>query len=436
MMRTWTLFFGLCIAAAAAAQTPLTRADAVARAWQKNLGLQVAQLQAQAAEVNNVWGAAGALPTVGITSSLSTAVSDQTRNPTSFIQARLGSQSFNAGANAAWTLYDGGGMFATKRSLELLAEQAGGQAALLAEQTALAVLLAYDAVLVQQALVAVVEESIALSRDRLAWTAARSELGVSGTFDRLQFENAVLSDSSALLQQRLAVSTAVRNLNRLMGEPEDADWELTSALDVPAAAPALPALRTEVLANTRAVRNAVLAQSIAEVGIDQAEARLYPVIGLTTALSNQQSQFNVGDLRKSGAVLQASALLTLNFNVFNGGATRRAIEQAQIRTDIAGVTLENEQREAARLLADAHERLEFALDLLAIARSASSNAAQLAAIGAERLSFGAINSLNYRDLQLALQRARVQELTAIQAARAAATDIERLRGALVAASPL
>ena len=100
------------------------------------------------------------------------------------------------------------------------------------------------------------------------------------------------------------------------------------------------------------------------------------------------------------------------------------------------MTLENEQREAARLLADAHERLEFALDLLAIARSASSNAAQLAAIGAERLSFGAINSLNYRDLQLALQRARVQELTAIQAARAAATDIERLRGALVAASPL
>jgi hypothetical protein len=44
--------------------------------------------------------------------------------------------------------------------------------------------------------------------------------------------------------------------------------------------------------------------------------------------------------------------------------------------------------------------------------------------------------LNYRDLQLALQRARVQELTAIQAARAAATDIERLRGALAAASPL
>jgi outer membrane protein TolC len=265
---------------------------------------------------------------------------------------------------------------------------------------------------------------------------ARTELGVSSTFDRLQFENAVLADSSALLQQRLAVSTALRNLNRLMGEQEDAVWALTSALDVPAAAPALPALRTEVLANARAVRNAVLAQSIAEVGIDQAEARLYPVVGLSTALSNQQSQFNVGDLRKSGAVLQASALLTLNFNVFNGGATRRAIEQAQIRTDIAGLTLENERREAARLLADAHERLEFSLDVLRLARATSDNAAQLTAIGAERLSFGVLNSLNYRDLQLALQRARVQELTAIQAARAAATDIERLRGALAAAPPL
>jgi len=435
-MRIGTLLFGLFVAAAAAAQTPLTRSDAVARAWQNNLGLHVSRLQAESAGVNNVWGAAGALPTVGLTSSLSTGVADQSRNPTSFIQARLGSQSFNAGANVAWTLYDGGGMFATKRSLELLEEQAGGQADLLAEQTAAAVLLAYDAVLVQQALVAVLEESIALSRDRLAWTEARTELGVAGTFDRLQFENAVLADSAALMQQRLTVATSLRNLNRLMGDPEDAVWTLTSALDVPAAAPALPALRTEVLANSRAVRNAIFAQTLAETGIAQAEARLYPVVGFATTLSNSQSQFNVGDLEKSGAVLQASALLTLNFNLFNGGATRRAIEQARIRTEIAGITVENERQEAARLLADAHARLEFALDLLRVARATSENAAQLTTIGAERLSFGVLNSLNFRDLQLALQRARVQELSAIQTARVAATDIERLRGALAAASPL
>ena len=431
MYRNFLFLLAVLGASAAAAQTPLTRGQAIERALANNLGVRISRLQAESADLNNVWGAAGALPTVGITSSLSTAVSDQTRNPTSFIQARLGSQSFNAGASANWTLYDGGAMFANKRSLELVAAQADGQSELVAEQTIQAVLLAYDAVLVQQALVGVLEESLALSRDRIAWWQARREVGTSGTFDGLQFENALLADSSSLLLQQVAVATAQRNLNRLMGEPEDAAWTLTSALDLPTAAPALSVLMSGIDAGSRTVRNAVLAHQIAEQGMASAEARLYPVVGLSTSLSNAQSQFSVGDLQKSGSTLQASALLTLNFNVFNGGATRRAIEQARIRADIAALTRDNERLEAQRLLADAHQRLELQLDLVRITQATSSNASTLASIGAERLAFGTINSLNFRELQLALQRARVSELSAIQGARAAATEIERIRGALV-----
>jgi hypothetical protein len=96
MYRNFLFLLAVLGASAAAAQTPLTRGQAIERALANNLGVRISRLQAESADLNNVWGAAGALPTVGITSSLSTAVSDQTRNPTSFIQARLGSQSFNA----------------------------------------------------------------------------------------------------------------------------------------------------------------------------------------------------------------------------------------------------------------------------------------------------------------------------------------------------
>ena len=38
-------------------------------------------------------------------------------------------------------------------------------------------------------------------------------LGSAGTFDRLQFDNALLADSTALLRQESAVRAARRNLN-------------------------------------------------------------------------------------------------------------------------------------------------------------------------------------------------------------------------------
>ena len=54
-------------------------------------------------------------------------------------------------------------------------------------------------------------------------------LGSAGTFDRLQFDNALLADSTALLRRNLRCA-ARRNLNLLMVQEEDAQWNLTSDL--------------------------------------------------------------------------------------------------------------------------------------------------------------------------------------------------------------
>ena len=143
------LMTGLSLASAQA-QQPLSMERAVARALENNLGIQIARQQVEMAAVVNSWGAAGALPQIGLSATGSNAISDQSQNPTSFIQERLQSESINISGQLNWMLFDGLGMFANKRALERLVEQADGQAALVIEQTVAATMLAYNGVLVQK----------------------------------------------------------------------------------------------------------------------------------------------------------------------------------------------------------------------------------------------------------------------------------------------
>jgi hypothetical protein len=58
------------------------------------------------------------------------------------------------------------------------------------------------------------------------------------------------------------------------------------------------------------------------------------------------------------------------------------------------------------------------------------HAERLVEIAGNRIESGTINALVFRDAQLGLQRAKVQEVLALQAWRAACYEIDRLRGAM------
>ena len=412
------------------AQETLTRQAAVARALEFNYGLKLVRLQADLAAAGNDWGAAGAMPRVTLTATPSTNVSDQRENPTSFIQERIESSGFNVGGQASWTLFDGLGMFANKRALDLLEAQAGGEVELLVEQTTQAVLQAYDAVLVQDGLLEVLARSMQFTRERLDWLESREAVGASGTFDRLQFENALLADSTAWIQQELARRTAVRNLNLLMGAEEQVDWAFASALEVPGALPDLAQLEGQIAQSETSIRNALLGESLAETQLEQAQARLYPVLSLTASYGDQSNQIAAGDLTGESRVKNSSAALTLNFNLFNGGATRRAIDQAHIQLDLAATATANQIQSTLLVLRDAVDRFGSQAQLHALAERSVENAEALVGIASDRYTFGALTSLDVRELQLALLRAEVSRLQVLAAWNAASIEVQRLAGEL------
>jgi outer membrane protein TolC len=414
--------------ASAQAQQPLSMEIAVARALQNNLGIRMAQQQTEISEVGNTWGAAGALPQIGLSATGSNAVSDQSQNPTSFIQEKLESESINVGGQLNWMLFDGLGMFANKRALERLVEQADGQAALVIEQTVAATMLAYNGVLVQKALSEVLLSAMDVSRARLKWMEARKANGAATTFDRLQLENALLTDSLAWWQQQANIEQATIALNRLMGESAAMDWEWLSSLEVPDAMNDFEALRARALSSATVIQNALISLSIAETGVQQAQARQSPTLSLNASQNEQTSRFEAGDLSGEGASKNLAASLALNFNLFNGGATRRAIQQAKIQVALAEMQVMEERREVERLLQDALSRWQASARAHSISAQLAANSLLALEIARERFSTGAINSLEFRDIQLQRMNSEQQQVQALNAWQAADIELRRLSG--------
>ena len=319
-------------------------------------------------------------------------------------------------------------MFANKRALERLQEQAEGQAAIVIEQTASAIMQAYNNVLVQLALRDVLSAAMGVSRARLDWMEARQATGASSTFDRLQFDNALLTDSLAWLQQSANIKQATMALNRLMGETVESQWKFASTLNAPKSRNDFGELRSRVLSNATVIQNALVAQELAEAGVQQARARLSPNVSLTASQNEQSSRFEAGDLSGDGVTKNVSANLAVNFNLFNGGATRRAIQQAKMQVAMAEMQAEDQRREVDRLLQDAWSRWSSAEQTHLISIQLTENSRRSLEIAQERLTSGAINSLDFRKIQMQVLNLQQQQLQALNAWQSADIELQRLSG--------
>ena len=419
-----------CTHAQLTSAAPLSLNQAIDRSLESNFGIRIARLRSDISSVNNSWGAAGALPSLSTSIAGSSAISDQTRNPASFLQEIIESESVNSSLTLNWTLFDGLGMYASKTRLELLEAQSSGQASLIVEQTVEAVDLAYHNVLFQTELLNVLAESMSLSRDRLLEIKWSESYGAAGTFDRLQFENAILADSTSWLQQGVAVKSSLRNLNLLMGDSEDSLWILTDVLKSPPSLPNSIDVRAAVLQDNTSVQNAIISENIARQGVKQAQAFLYPVVGFNASFSDAVSQGSFGEFSGTARSVNTSAFLTLNFNLFNGGATRRAISSAKIQADIAAIDQEQAMNQAGSLSSNAYDKYILGVSVYNMSVKAAQNALTSLEIAETSYKNGVINALDYRTLEIALQRARVNELNALFVWRGAYLEVSRLMGAL------
>ena len=73
----------------------LSLSDAIKIGLKQNYDIQLSKKNVEINKVLNTWGEAGRLPTINLSGSQDNSLSDQTQNPTSFIQELLQERMYN-----------------------------------------------------------------------------------------------------------------------------------------------------------------------------------------------------------------------------------------------------------------------------------------------------------------------------------------------------
>lgn len=401
------------------AQEGLSLSDAIKIGLEKNFDIQISKLNEDIADRNNSWGEAGLFPTIdlNLTGGTNTTNVD---NPASFLQGDITSRNLNPSAALNWTIFNGFNVRMTKDRLSLLEFQTVGNSAILIENTIQAIMLAYNAVLLERERLEVFNLTFELSRDRYAYSQIKGEIGSSVTFDILQDKVAYLTDSSNYLTQQFNYRNATRELNILMNVEVDQRWDYTGELAVEPKEYSLDELTAKMIGNNNNLKNQYINQQILRKDISIAQSAMFPRLNIGAGYSrNQQTQdlsqaeFSNGTSGNSGIKSVNTnyfANFTLSFTVFNGGQIRRQIQNARVQEQIGD--LQTDQLKAT-LSRDLHLNLEnytLRQNLYNISQI-NLEAAQLnLQLGQERFDNGSINSFDFRNLQISYLQTALSNL--------------------------
>ncbi|MEL7221779.1 MAG: TolC family protein, partial [Bacteroidota bacterium] len=206
--------------------------NAVSLAIANNYQVQLSRAAVAVAENNNDWALTGKSPLVNLTLSSNNSYSN-TDNPASVVtQSSIYSNGLVPGVNASWLLYNGSRVDYVKDQLGKQVDLSNEQLRVQIQNTVQSVIQAYHGALVQREQLDVLQEVLALSRDRIVYQEARKEFGQGSSFDLLQAQDAYLNDSTTFLVQQNAYQNALRNLQLLMGQEGTASYELVDQLAI------------------------------------------------------------------------------------------------------------------------------------------------------------------------------------------------------------
>lgn len=423
------------------AQEPLSLAQAISLGLQNNYQIQIANKQIQLAQNNNTWKAAGRYPTVNANLSSQNTFSDA-NTPASFLTK---SQSWNADINgsleANYTLFDGYKVKISKERLATLEQQSQGNLKVAIENTVRAIMLAYYQALIQKEQIKVLEEVLVLSKDRIRQQEILKEYGQASNFDIIQTQDAYLNDSTTYLLQINTYETALRNLNLAMGVK---DWTKEYGLSDPLVAPSstyiFEDLETKMFAENQDLQNLFINRALTTIESRFQDSNRYPVVGVNAGIS-QNINLNYLDATNPftmeqfggsvGRTFRAYANISATYNIYNGGNTARAIENAKVQEHIAQLNIESLKQNLSTQLANTLMNYNNQLELLALTKNLLENANKNLEISKQRFDAGQINSFDYRAIQLSYINASQARLNAIFNLKNTETELIRLIGGLV-----
>ena len=425
------LLMGPAIQAQQAVQE-LSLADALALGLENNYQIRISDETVRIAMNNNSWGAAGMFPSISVGAFQPNRYDAMDSRTVPGERDEFYTNSIAPYINLNWNLFRGFAVHITKDKYSALQEYSEGYATVVVENTIQGIVLSYYNALLQEELLSVTEEVKSLSRDRFNYMLFKKDLGGAVTYEVLQAKNAYLDDSTTNLRQQLSVKNAYLNLKLLLGEERDIDYVLLDAFEAQVLDYTLDTLLNQMLSSNQTIRNQYINQEILKKDVQLAKSNLYPVLSLNGGADHFNSRVKYVDNDPVYTnSLDYYANFTLSFNLFNGGNVRRGIKNAKIAEQIGQLETSEMEISLTNLLKNDFDLYNIRKQLYMVSKANLESATLNMDISTEKFRAGAINSFNFRDVQIIYLRAAAEKYQAIYNLIDMQTELLRLSGGII-----
>ncbi len=403
-----------------AQEQQLSLSDALQKALENNYGIIISKSEADIASINNNWGSAGRYPNIGF---------DANSANNHELIGNTTTNRISGGLGLNWTIFNGFRVNITKDKLEQLEELAKGRSAVVVENTIQDVVLSFYNILLQKEKLEVLETLMSLSEDRYNYVQLKFDVGGTGTYNVLQAKNVYLEDKASYLNQEVVVRNVIRNFNFLIGEQPAAQWDFNEDFKSDTSQYILGDLLDKMLANNQTLQNQYANLVLQQKETDLQKSSLYPRLSLSTGIDNSYSWINTeAQGTTSNEALTPYGNVSLSFDIYSGGTRKRAIDVAKINEEITQIEIDEMEHSLTNLLFNEHDLYNLRKTLLNVSEQSLEAAEMNLQIADEKFKSGAINSFNYRDIQLSYLNSALNRLQAVYNLIYSNTTLTRLTG--------
>jgi outer membrane protein TolC len=280
----------------------------------------------------------------------------------------------------------------------------------------------------EQKLLQVLEYTLEVSRARLSLAEKKFSLGAASEVDLNQARIDMSTDSTLFIKQDVLIKNLVADINTMAGRSPEirfaAEYDILPGSEVDYAA----------MLSTMQSQNYTLLLMRADVqlkyqDIRQKRAELMPALNLFTNYSYSTSRSETGIVETS-TVSGPAFGFNLNYTLFDGLNNRRELlnskiehQSAQVRVDETVNALHNELFKMHNIYAGAEKQVILETKNL-------ENAGKNLTIAIELYKSGAINEIEFRDIQRKALEAENRLLVAEYTTRIAELNLKQISGTL------
>ena len=388
------------------------------------------------AENNNSWARAGKLPTVDLSANFSNTIT-QDNNPASFLRGEFynGSLSGNLGIN--WVVYAGGRVQIVKDQLDLAVNQER-----LNQETGMQELIRniyqdYYEVLFQQERLLVLESTLNLSKIRLSYEETRRDFGATNSFNLIQFQNAVLTDSVNLVNQIQQIEIAKRNLYNTLDIVGFAEYNFPERLQLQDEEIDANSLAEILREDNYTLKSLEMLADLNRLNTKLERTSMLPTVSVNASVGAAENAFKIfADNPMTGEPYDllfsnrftGNVGASANWRLYDGGIRKDNIANAQIQEDIDRLSLE-------QTVANLGNQLEILIDnydnqrrILELTDAQIALAERNLEITEERFKSGLVSSIDFRNVQIQYLNAAFAKVNAIYSLIITKSEIDFLVG--------